>query len=133
MIAAVREERDGKSWFRSFRGGKESPSGIGRVLPGLHPNALFDAVPGYGEPPYRNGADELKALDGEVSLRSYRTARPPICEKRIAFIPDDQLGIRFSQHEGAAKGRVYGRDQQAVIPPGQRQGEGTRGIRTTAI
>jgi len=23
----------------------------------------------------------------------------------------DQLGIRFSQHEGAAKGRVYGRDQ----------------------
>jgi hypothetical protein len=103
------------------------------VLPGLHPNALLDPVTGDCEPPYRNGAVELKTLDGQVPLGSYRTARPSICEKRIAFIPDDQLGIRFGQHEGAAKGRVYGRDQQAVIPSGQRQGEGARGIGTAAI
>src|ERR1700751_1928842 len=44
MVAAVREQRDGKTWLRAAAPRRESPRHISRVFPRLHPDALLDPV-----------------------------------------------------------------------------------------
>jgi hypothetical protein len=122
VIPIVHQRLDGER-DRAGRA-QHLPPDVRRVRAGLHPDALFHQRVGGGVAPHGRGAVEAEAVDETVAVGRDDTARPAADEQRPLGAGVVERVVRAGGHEGSAERRAEGRDEQPVVSPHQRAGDG---------
>ena len=109
---------------------KRDVTGIGA---GFEPDALLDPRLAAGEGPDRHATVKPERFDREMALRAHAAVAPTIGEERVFALAVDHARIGLGEHQEASQRWIDGRDEQAVVTPGERARNGAGGVTSDAV